>query len=337
MTDQNLQLSGHIDFPTPGESVYDQTIFLAGWVYAPRCDLGSWRVRAFVDDACVTETRILFYRADVSRHLGIAPSVPTGFRMLGKTGSPMTEARVATLRIAISDDADHDHTFAEQRIRLVPARLREHAHGDVVHPDNTALLHRENIYGSGPPVENPSEEAANLVEAYLPPDSSVVDVGCGAGAYGPRLIAAGHNWLGLETNPDCCAILERRQLPCRRVDLESRRLPGPDREWDCAICLEVLEHIAEPEFFLREIRRVTRGRALFSVPNIEVLPYLHGWGVVPWHLLEADHKNFFTRASLRRLLEGCFGRVEVFPYGEHPLRTRDNLPVYLHLFAVADP
>jgi 2-polyprenyl-3-methyl-5-hydroxy-6-metoxy-1,4-benzoquinol methylase len=332
----NLQISGHIDLPAPGESVYDQAIFLSGWVYLPKRDLGSCRVRAFLDDACVAETRILFCRPDVSKHLSIASSVPTGFRMLGKTFTPAKEACAATLRVTVSDEGDCDHTFAKQRLRLVPARLHERAHGDVVHPDNAMLLHRENIYGSGPPVENPSEEAANLVEAYLPRGASVVDVGCGAGAYGPRLIAAGHDWVGLEANRHCCEILERRQLPFRRVDLESRRLPGLNREWECAICIEVLEHIADPELFVQEIRRVIRRRALFSVPNLEVLPHLHGWGVVPWHLLEADHKNFFTRASLQRLLESSFARIEIFSYGEFPLRTGDGIPLYAHFFAVAD-
>ena len=63
----------------------------------------------------------------------------------------------------------------------------------------------------------------------------------------------------------------------------------------------MLEHVKDPETFLREIARVIRGRALFSVPNMEVLPYLHDWRVVPWHLLEGDHKNFFTRGQLAQL------------------------------------
>jgi hypothetical protein len=69
---------------------------------------------------------------------------------------------------------------------------------------------------------------------------------------------------------------------------------------------------------------------------MELLPYLYDWRVVPWHLLEADHKNFFTRASLRALLSRHLSRVEIFPYGEHPLRTRDGVPVHVHLFAIAD-
>ena len=195
-------------------------------------------------------------------------------------------------------------------MRLIPALLRQRPYGEVVYPENETLLHRENIYGSGPPIEDPSIEVANLLQEYLPDRSSVVDVGCGAGAYGPGLMAAGHNWLGLEASSHCCDILLRRQLPFRRVDLESRALPCPDREWDCAICIEVLEHVKDPDIFLREIAR-DRDRALFSVPNMEVLPYFHGWQVVPGHLLEGDHKNF-SLTSLRSSLRKYFRQVGSF-------------------------
>jgi SAM-dependent methyltransferase len=327
---------GNLDSPTAGQHLYDQSIFISGWVYLPDADPASCRVRAYLDDSYLSETQILSYRSDVCEELGLARDVPTGFKMLGKISPAAREARQATLRIVAAWNDGPPRTVAERSVHLVPALLSERPHGEVVHPESETLLHRENIYGSGPPLEEPGHEAANLIRGYLPEEASVVDVGCGAGAYGPGLIAAGHNWLGLETNAHCCDILRRRQLPYRRVELESPQLPCADREWDCAICIEVLEHVKEPETFVREIARVTRHRALFSVPNMEVLPYMHGWGVVPWHLLEADHKNFFTRASLRALLRSSFRQVEVFSYSEHPLKTLEGVGLHLHLFAVAD-
>jgi hypothetical protein len=53
-------------------------------------------------------------------------------------------------------------------------------------------------------------------------------------------------------------------------------------------------------------------------------------------LLEATHVNFFTRASLRAVLAAHFARVEVFSYGEHPVRTRDGIALHVHLFAIAE-
>lgn len=317
-----------IESPAPGQNVYDEAIFISGSLDPGDREPGSCCVRAFVDDRCCAETRLLFPRPNDNQF---------GFRMLARISGGVSEPRDLTLRVVVFwiDDPGSE-IAAEQTIRVIPASLRNRPYGDVVSPENETVLHRENIYGSGPPIEEPGVEVSDLLRAYLPAPSSVVDVGCGAGAFGLPLIAAGHEWLGLEANDYCCDILTRRQLPFRKVDLGAARLPAADVEFDCAICIEVLEHTKDPETFAAEIARTVRQRALFSVPNMELLPYLHDWRVVPWHLLEGDHKNFFTRASLGALLRRHFQSVEIFPYGEHPLRTRDGVPLFVHFFAVAD-
>ena len=221
-------------------------------------------------------------------------------------------------------------------MELVPARLGERPFGEVVPPERSQVLHRENVYGSGPPIEQASPEVLELLRGYLDSPSSIVDVGCGAGAYASGLVSVGHSWLGLEVGERCLEILERRKLPYRKLIPGNAPWPCVDREFDNAICIEVLEHIAEPAAFLNEIARITRKRVLFSVPNMEVLPYFYDWQAVPWHLLEATHLNFFTRTSLCALLEQHFRHVEVISYGEHPLRTRDDVALHVHLFAIAE-
>lgn len=315
-----------IESPAPGQNVYDEAIFIRGSIRSGDANM----VRAYADEREIGQTRLLFSTGDSTRF---------GFRILGRIAPGIAEPREMRLRVAagIADPGrGNAELSAEQIIRVIPAALPQRPFGDVVPSDRETILHRENIYGSGPPIEEAGVEVTELLRAYLPGGSSVVDVGCGAGAYGPSLRAAGHEWVGLETNQYCCDILTRRALPFRKVDPGSGRLPCTDAEFDSAICIEVVEHTNDPAAFVAEIARIIRGRALFSVPNMEVLPYLHDWRVVPWHLLEADHKNFFTRASLRALLTRHFRSVEIFPYGEHPLRTRDEVPVHVHLFAVAD-
>ena len=143
-------------------------------------------------------------------------------------------------------------------MHLVPARLQKRHFGDVVSPGQRRLLHRENIYGSGPPVLEPGVQMLRLILDYLSPRSSVLDVGCGAGVYGPALITAGHQWTGLEVNPDCWRLLEQRGLPFCKIAPGTERFPCADEEFDEAICIEVLEHIEYPEPFLEEISRIVR-------------------------------------------------------------------------------
>jgi 2-polyprenyl-3-methyl-5-hydroxy-6-metoxy-1,4-benzoquinol methylase len=329
-SDQNPKSSvtgNAIISPHPNARVYDQSVSISGTIDSTEGRALPRIVQAWIDQTCIGQTRIF---GETS------PKGQLGYQILAELPEPISEPRSAVIAITLSSE---NETAAEEigrvPVMLVPERLRERHYGDVVHPGRAEVLHREDIYGSGPPVEQPSSEALALVLSYLPPKSSIVDVGCGAGAFGPGLIKEGHEWLGLEVNDRCLELLERRKLPHRKLKGTTAQFPCDDCEFDHAICIEVLEHVEDIASFLGEIARIISGRALFSVPNMEVLPLLKDWEVVPWHLLEADHKNFFTRTNLRNLLGRYFSQVEVFSYGEHPLRTRDEIAVHVHLFAVA--
>src|SRR5205823_3735421 len=120
----------------------------------------------------------------------------------------------------------------------------------------------------------------------------ILDVGCGLGYYGRALRAAGHDWLGVEIKASDCAALAQAGLPHRQI--EPGPLPFADGAFDSALCIEVLEHIENPRPFLAEVHRVAPRQLIVSVPNCELLGYLYDYLSVPWHMLEADHKNFFT-------------------------------------------
>jgi SAM-dependent methyltransferase len=331
------QMHKCIDAPRPDQTVYDECISIAGWIFVEGRGPAACRVRAWLEGALIGETRLLFARPDVSDFLSLPHDVPTAFRFLARAAGCSEASRDATIQLTASWNGDAaEYLIGKVSVHLVPALLQKRHFGEVVFPAQSGLLHRENIYGSGPPVLEPGVQMLRLILDYLSPGSSVLDVGCGAGAYGPALIAAGHQWTGVEVNPDCLRLLQQRCLPFRRIAPGTERFPCADEEFDEAICIEVLEHIEHPEPFLEEISRIVRQRALFSVPNIEVIPYFKDWETVPWHMLEGDHKNFFTRTSLRELLASHFWHVEVFSYSEHPLRTRDGIALHAHLCAVAD-
>lgn len=52
-----------------------------------------------------------------------------------------------------------------------------------------------------------------------------------------------------------------------KVDLNKDRLPFKDKTFDYVFCLEVLEHIHSPFKVLSELKRVSNGNIIISVPN----------------------------------------------------------------------
>lgn len=51
------------------------------------------------------------------------------------------------------------------------------------------------------------------------------------------------------------------------VDLEKQRIPFGDQSFDCALCLDVLEHLENIHDVFREVCRLSREWVLISLPN----------------------------------------------------------------------
>jgi SAM-dependent methyltransferase len=55
--------------------------------------------------------------------------------------------------------------------------------------------------------------------------------------------------------------------PDQQVNLEREGIPLPDRAYDVALCLDVLEHIENPHAVFDHLARVTRRHVILSLPN----------------------------------------------------------------------
>lgn len=107
----------------------------------------------------------------------------------------------------------------------------------------------------------------DLVEAQRP--RRVLEVGCGEGlviqSLSRRLPATRFDGVELDAGALARAKALCPEACCMRGDLHA--LPFRDRAYDLVLCLEVLEHLAEPGLALQEIRRVSGGGCLLSVPH----------------------------------------------------------------------
>jgi hypothetical protein len=103
--------------------------------------------------------------------------------------------------------------------------------------------------------------------------------------------------------------------------------------------LEVLEHIPDDGILatLSEVRRVTRGNFLVTVPDNTQYQTLVNSEFLFGHYRAVDHIQFFTEDSLRRLLERYFARVTVargdglLPHTLLPVYVRKPLSVLYRL------
>jgi SAM-dependent methyltransferase len=305
-----------------------------GWLYLGPDQPKIASVEALLNGVSIGSTAQLTVRADVNAAHALPPTSATAFRFFGYAAQP-DFGRAATLTVlAQFRDGGPPVTIAERSVHVIRQDHRQNAYGVLLTPELIALHHREHIYGSGPSLAVGSGEMLALAQRYLgPPPVRLLDVGCGLGWYGAQLRSAGYDWHGAEMKPADCAAMAAAGLPHTQVD--GNGLPFAAGAFDAALCIEVLEHIPEPRAFLAEIRRVAPGRLIVSVPNAELIAYLHNYLAVPWHMLEADHKNFFTRWSLGSLLREFYAHVEVGFHTVHPLRTPEGTPAYYNLFAVA--
>lgn len=89
----------------------------------------------------------------------------------------------------------------------------------------------------------------------------VLDVGCGRKPYRGRVPAS--RYVGVDVDTPVT-----RALAAADVFYDGRTLPFADGSFDGVICSQVLEHVFEPEAFVRELRRVLRpgGRLVLAVP-----------------------------------------------------------------------
>jgi SAM-dependent methyltransferase len=283
--------------------------------------------------ATIGTTALFYTRPDVSALFGIADSVPTGFTIDCVVPAMMRHQPRLYIVVEAIEANGRRTAVHEQHLTYSEYDYRHAAHGYQFDEAFATVIPREAVYATGPPAPEANGAVIDLFTRYLEPGTTVLDVGCGIGAFGRAFRERGLPWTGCEVRADFVAHALADGLDVRLV--EGGRLPFADASFDAALANEVLEHIRDPHPFLREMVRVAPRAGYFSVPNFETIPIASSYYAIPWHMLEPDHWNFFAHGSLKATLAQHYREVEVFEYGELPLlRALDGLPLYNHLFAI---
>jgi 2-polyprenyl-3-methyl-5-hydroxy-6-metoxy-1,4-benzoquinol methylase len=146
----------------------------------------------------------------------------------------------------------------------------------------------------------------------------VLDVGCGGGALGSALKAAGAAYVaGVERHPAAAAEARDRLDLLLEGDLATLPLPFSLGEFDYVIFADVLEHVPDPEAVVRRYLPylAPTGRVVVSVPNMRFYLVLlrlaaDRWAYVDSGVRDRTHLRIFTRRSLEAMLGSLGLRVE---------------------------
>jgi len=152
----------------------------------------------------------------------------------------------------------------------------------------------------------------------------VLDIGCG---YGNVTALLGRS-SGFAVGVDVRDVFGRSYLSSS-VDFccaDALKLPFPDNTFDCVVSLDVIEHIADHERFIREAHRVLKryGTFIMETPNrhrlsVRLLSLLHGGAPIFPKCYGKDpvlgpivHVREYTKEELLKLFLRCgFAQVDI--------------------------
>ena len=163
------------------------------------------------------------------------------------------------------------------------------------------------------------ERRRDFLLATLAPGARVLDVGCGSGWFCEALSAAGFAAAGVEVAAEA---IRRARARCPELEFalagEDGELPFAPESFDAAWLGEVLEHVQDGLGLLAAVERVLApgGQLIATTPDHGRLLRLRlglGTRAFERHFEpRSDHVRFFTRRTLRELLDAAdYREIEI--------------------------
>jgi SAM-dependent methyltransferase len=269
------------------------------------------------DLAALVSTRVITDRQELSvAHWyrtfrpDVAKELHSGNEFLGVAVEYVADPSTQQINSLVLRLGDED--IFEMSIRM---NLRQPAYRNLF--SESRVLGRDQIYSHGPASAAPSAEVLSMASTLPAP---VLDFGCGSGSLIRELRSIGLDAHGVELRVDAIsATLSQDVTPHVTLYDGALPLPFPDKLFGSATLIDVMEHVAEFDSVLEEVRRLTREQILITVPDMSAVPLCAPHGVVPWHLLEGTHRRFFTQSSLSLAVRRHFRNFQIYRF--HPLNV----------------
>lgn len=194
------------------------------------------------------------------------------------------------------------------------------------------------------PLKDSKFSSHHIFQRLVGSNSDVLDIGCGEGFFAERLAKSGNRIVGIDILP---AIKENNALAQYiQVDLnhglDSAKEYLKDKEFDKILFQDVLEHLNHPEIVLADCNKFLKpnGQLLVSVPNvanITVRLFLL-FGLFEYSergIMDKTHVRFYTRRTIKKLLESCGYHVKKMEMSIMPLELILGISPYNPILRIA--
>jgi 2-polyprenyl-6-hydroxyphenyl methylase/3-demethylubiquinone-9 3-methyltransferase len=141
---------------------------------------------------------------------------------------------------------------------------------------------------------------------------TALDVGCGAGLLSEPLARLGAQVTGLDAAPELIeAARDHAARQGLEIDYRAAAVEDIEGQFDLVTCLEVIEHVADPQAFVAALakRLAPGGLMILSTPNrtawsrLLTITLAEGFGRIPKGT--HDFGKFIAPDQMRGLLEGA--------------------------------
>ena len=138
---------------------------------------------------------------------------------------------------------------------------------------------------------------------------SALDVGCGAGLLAEPLARLGAKVTGIDAAPEVIAVARAHaSAQGLAIDYRHAAVEDLDEHYDLVTCMEVIEHVADPQAFLGYLaaRLAPGGLLILSTPNrtafsrLLMITLAEGLGQIPKGT--HDHGKFITPEEMKAMM-----------------------------------
>ena len=164
------------------------------------------------------------------------------------------------------------------------------------------------------------------VKDLLRSDSSLLEIGCGAGGFLHIVAPRTGDYAGVELDKEMADFC-RSRLRLKVHDQLLSEIDFGKKKFDLVCMFHVLEHFADPKSFLAQVKKLLKpsGRLVIEVPCFdEALFQVFPLKKYADLYFTPHHELYFTPSSLERLLVECGFQGELSPFNEYGMENHLN-------------